>query len=215
MKNLLKKEIMLSMHPTAPIFLMLSAMLLIPNYPYYVIFFYTGLAVFFTCLNGRENHDVAYTLMLPVAKKDIVKARFGIVVLFEMIQMVIAIPFAWLRQQMDLPGNMVGMDANITLFGLSFILLGTFNLIFFLIYYKDVSKVGRAFIWASVVVFLYMGVAEVCAHAVPYMRNCLDTPDPMYLSGKLVVLAVGIIIYVLLTWVAYHKSVNEFLRQDL
>ena len=38
MKKLLYKEIRLGMHPTNPLFLGLSAMLLIPNYPYYVIF---------------------------------------------------------------------------------------------------------------------------------------------------------------------------------
>ena len=58
MKNLLRKELVLALHPTAPLFLALSAMLLIPNYPYLVAFFYTGLGVFFTCLNGRENDDV-------------------------------------------------------------------------------------------------------------------------------------------------------------
>ena len=43
MKHLLYKEWRLAMHPTALLFLPLSAMLLIPNYPYYVIFFYTSL----------------------------------------------------------------------------------------------------------------------------------------------------------------------------
>lgn len=39
MRALLIKEIKLSLHPTIPIFLLLSAMLIIPNYPYYVVFF--------------------------------------------------------------------------------------------------------------------------------------------------------------------------------
>ena len=47
MKNLLLKEYRLAMHPTVLIFLALSAMLLIPSYPYYVVFFYTALGVFF------------------------------------------------------------------------------------------------------------------------------------------------------------------------
>ena len=75
MSNLLKKEFSLSMHPVTPLMLMLSSMALIPNYPYTVMFFYMTLAVFFTCMMGRENHDVIYSMCLPVAKKDIVKAR--------------------------------------------------------------------------------------------------------------------------------------------
>ena len=72
MNKLLKKELALAMHPTAPIFLALSVLLIIPNYPYYVTFFYTSLAIFFTCLNGRENNDVYYTLLLPVPKRSVV-----------------------------------------------------------------------------------------------------------------------------------------------
>ena len=97
MLKLLQKELRLCMHPTAPIFLLLSAMLLIPNYPYYVAFFYTGLAVFFTCLTGREQHDVAYTLSLPVRKRDAVRARFLFTVLLQLAQLLLAVPFLVLR----------------------------------------------------------------------------------------------------------------------
>ena len=33
MKNLMRKELVLAMHPASVLFLLLSAMLLIPNYP--------------------------------------------------------------------------------------------------------------------------------------------------------------------------------------
>lgn len=215
MKNLLKKELTLSLHPTAPIFLALSAMLLIPNYPYYVVFFYTGLAVFFTCLTGRENNDVFYMLMLPVAKRDIVKARFAFVVLLEAAQMLCAVPFAVIRQNMPLPGNRVGMDANVAFFGLSLVLCGIFNLIFFCIYYGDVDKVGRAFVWSSAGVFVYIAAAEACAHILPFVRDRLDTKDPQFLPEKLAVLAAGLAVYSVLTAAAYHRSVRTFESLDL
>lgn len=215
MKNLLKKEILLSMHPTALIFLSLSMMLLIPNYPYYVTFFYTGLAVFFTCLNGRENNDVCYTLSLPVSKKSIVKARFSFVILLELAQVLIAVPFAALRQAMPLPGNQVGMDANVAFFGLSFLLLGIFNDVFFTVYYKDVTKVGKAFALSSIAETFYIILAESCVHAIPFFRDKLDTPDSAYLSIKLVVLFVGIAFYIVLTGAAYQKSVKNFDKLDV
>lgn len=215
MSSLLKKEFVLSMHPTALIFLGLSALLIVPNYPYYITFFYTGLAVFFTCLGGRENHDIDYTLSLPVAKKSIVQARFCFVVLLELAQMIIAVPFAIIRQGMPLPGNQVGMDANIALFGLSLVLLGLFNYTFFSIYYRDVYKVGKAFAIASLVVFVYISAAEACAHVLPFFRDCLDTPDPQYLTYKLMVLAGGAAIFVLLTLLVYVRSVRNFERLDV
>lgn len=69
MKNMLYKEFKLAMHPTSVIFLSLSAMMLIPNYPYYMTFFYTTLAIFFIYLSGRENHDIFYTMTLPYEKE--------------------------------------------------------------------------------------------------------------------------------------------------
>ena len=64
MKNLMRKELLLAMHPASVLFLLLSAMLLIPNYPYYVICFYTCLGTFFICLTGRENRDIEFTAVL-------------------------------------------------------------------------------------------------------------------------------------------------------
>lgn len=215
MMNLIKKEFRLAMHPTSLIFLLLSAMLMIPNYPYYIIFFYTGLAVFFTCLTGRENNDVFYTMTLPVAKKDIVKARFSFVIILEVLQVIIAIPFAFLRQNIGMPGNLVGMDANISLFGLSFIMMGLFNIIFFGIYYKNVKKVGKAFIVSSIITFLYMGVAEACDHVIPFFMNVLDTSDNQFLVEKLIVLSIGIAIFTMLTLIAYFKAVKNFNKQDV
>ncbi len=215
MKKLLWKEFSLAMHPTAIIFLSLSAMLIIPNYPYYVTFFYTGLAVFFTCLTGRENHDIAFSMSLPVRKRDIVKARFAFVMLIQLLQVLLSIPFAALRQSFDMPGNQVGMDANIAFFGLSFGMLGLFNLVFFRVYYKDVNKVGKAFVWSSATIAVYMILAETSAHVVPFVRDCLDTKDPDYLIYKLYVLAAGMLLYGLLTVVAYGKAVRSFEKLDL
>lgn len=215
MKNLLIKELKLSMHPTAPMFLLLSSMLLIPNYPYYVIFFYTGLAVFFTCLNGRENKDVPYTMLLPVKKTDIVKARYLYVISLELLQILLAIPFAVIRQKLPVPQNQVGMEANIALFGLSLIMLGLFNVVFFKIYYKDVNKVGKAFVLSSTAVFGFMLVAELLTHIVPFFKNVLDTLDDVYVLPKIIVLAVGIAVYVVLTLISYNTSKKSFEVYDL
>ena len=215
MKALLKKEIFLSMHPTALIFLSFSFMLLIPNYPYYIIFFYTGLAIFFTCMNGRENHDVFYSVTLPIAKKEVVRGRFTFVILLEVLQLVLSIPFAIIRQSMPLAGNQVGMDANIAFFGLSLVMMGVFNLIFFGIYYKNVTKVGKAFVWASTIYFILMIIAEACAHVVVFVRDYLDTKDTEYILYKIGVLFAGLILYVLLTAIAYFQSVRNFKKLDL
>jgi len=215
MIKLLSKELRLAMHPTSLIFLGLSAMILIPNYPYLVTFFYTGLGVFFTCLSGRENHDIAYSVALPVRKSDVVKARFLFVVAIELVQAAIVVPFALIRARMPLPGNLVGMDANVAFFGFAFMLLGIFNAVFFGIYYRDVRKVGKAFGAASVWVFAFITVVEAACHVVPLFRDRLDRPDPEELGLKLAALALGALAFVALTVAAYFRARRDFERQDL
>ena len=215
MAKMLIKEIRLAMHPTNLIFLSLSAMLLIPNYPYYVTFFYTTLGLFFMCLNGRENNDIEYSLALPVRKQAIVMGRITFATLLELVQLALAVPFAILRQGISPVGNEVGMDANIAFFGLSMLMLGLFNLLFFPAYYQNPNKVGKAYVVSSTFIFLYIMVAEALTHAAPLFRDQLDTPDPLYLHVKLVVLAIGCVGFVLMTWLAYARSAKRFIALDL
>lgn len=213
-KDLLYKEFKLSLHPTSLIFFALTAMLLIPNYPYYVVFFYTCLGVFFMCLQGRENHDLLYSLLLPIEKKDIVKARIGTVAIIECAQILLAIPFMILRENMPLPGNQVGMDANWSLLGLSLMMLGLFNLVYFIYYYKHPQKVGAAFAWGSTAIAIFITVAEASAHVVPFVTQMLDGPNNIYPLAKLATLAVGAIIFLILTYIAYAKSAQNFEHLD-
>ena len=215
MNKLLMKEWRLALHPANLAFFALSAMLLIPNYPYYVTFFYTSLGIFFVCLTARENHDMEYSMLLPIRKRDLVKSRIAFCVTLEAIQVLLAVPFAFLRQSLLSAGNMVGMDANIAFFGLSFLMMGLFNLVFFTLYYHNPDKVGKAFVVASVAEFVFMIIAEVLTHVVPLFRDQLDTPDPQFLALKLMTLLIGFAGFALMTLIAYLRSANRFEALDL
>lgn len=215
MNKLLIKEWRLALHPANLAFFALSAMLLIPNYPYYVTFFYTSLGIFFVCLTARENHDMEYSMLLPIRKRDLVKSRIAFCVTLEAIQLLLAVPFAFLRQSILSAGNMVGMDANIAFFGFSLLLLGLFNLVFFSLYYQNPDKVGKAFVWASAAEFSYMLIAEVLVHLVPLFRDQLDTPDPQFLVPKLLTLLIGFAGFALMTLTTYLHCANRFEGLDL
>lgn len=215
MKTLLSKEFRLALHPTNLIFLSLSLLLIIPNYPYYVTFFYTALGIFFVCLTGRENHDIVYSVSLPICKQAIVKARITFAVVLELTQVLLAIPFAILRQSMAPQGNNVGMDANIAFFGLSLLMMGLFNLAFFTAYYQTPEKVGKAFLLGSTVLFVFMLAAETLTHVHPFFRDRLDTPDPRFLPAKLAVLAAGVLCFAGLTILSARVSAKRFVAIDL
>lgn len=215
MKLLLKKELRLAMHPAALCFLFLSALVLVPNYPYYVTFFYTSLGIFFICLSGRENRDAEFSLLLPMSKGEVVKARFFTAVLLEGLTLILTVPFGVLRQSLSVAPNAVGMEANIAFLGFSLILLGLFNFVFFIGYYKDIQKVGKAFIGGSAAMFLYIVVVEAMTHEVPFFRDRLDTADPLFLWEKLAVLFFGLLFFSILTILAYRISRRNFEKYDL
>ena len=217
MKALLVKELKLAMHPTVPLFWLLSAMLLIPSYPYLVCFFYTALGVFFVCLGGRENHDIEYSLTLPIEKGAVVSSRMLFAVLIELTQLLLAVPCALIRQgyPAEILQNDVGMDANAALFGLAFLMLGLFNLSFFPGYYKNPDKVGKSFALSSISVFVFIVLEEAFCHFVPLFQNVLDTPGWAHPGPKLALLGIGFIGYALMTLLAWRLSKKRFAALDL
>lgn len=215
MAKLLRKEFSLFVHPTSWMFLAFGAMLLIPSYPMYVPFFWTTLGLFYACLGARENNDLYYTLLLPVRKRDAVRARGLFFALMELMQVAVCVPFALLRKALNIGANGAGMDANLALFGLVLVLLGLFNLVFLPRLYKNPAAVGKPFLLVTALVFLYIVAAEVCCFAMPFFRDVLDTPDPQHLGAKLAVLALGAVLFVLFTVLGTRRAERIFEKVDL
>ena len=215
MMKLLNKEFRLCLHPTVFIMLGLSAMVLIPNYPYAVSYFYMTLAIYFVCLTGRENHDPTYTLTLPVSRREIVRGRMLFACCLEAAQLIFSALLVWLKSKISLEPNLAGLDANLALPGQGLILFGLFNLIFFPAWYKDIQKIGGAFIKASVAVFLYITVGVVSTYALPFVRDCLDTPDPQFAAEKLIYLGIALAFSIAATFLAVRLSEKRFEGQDL
>lgn len=215
MNNLVYKEFKLAVHPTSYIFLALSAMLFIPNYPYYVVFFYQTLGIFFTFLNGNTTNDVFFTTLLPIRKRDAVKARLITVVIFELLQLIVSIPFAILRNLLIPAENAAGMEANLALFGLVFGMFGVFNLVFLPAFYKTAYKTGTPFLLACAAMTVFVVAAEALIQLVPDLRAALDTTSLAYLPQQSGVLVAGMALFALLTAGAYARSVKRFEELDL
>lgn len=215
MKNLLYKEFKLSVHPICYLFLFMGTMLLIPNYPYYVAFFYQTLGIFFTFVGGNATNDVFFTTLLPIRKRDAVKSRFETVILFEILQMIISIPFAILRYIILPAENAAGIEANIAFFGLVFIMFGIFNAIFLPMFYKTAYKTGLPYLISCIAMTVFAAAAEVMVHVNPVWNEVLDTTSRAYLPQQLLTLFLGLVIFVILTAIAYGKSVKQFERLDL
>lgn len=214
-QKLIYKEWKLAIHPTGYIFLLMGAMLLIPNYPYYVAFFYLTLGIFFTFMSGNATNDVFFTTLLPVRKRDVVKARLWTVIGLEVLQIIIAVPFAVLRNQIAPTENLVGMDANIALFGMVFIMFAIFNVVFLPQFYRTAYKTGTPYLMATSAMVVVIVLIELVIQLVPAIKKVLDSTAADYIPPQSIVLITGMLIFALLNWLAYRQSARSFEQLDL
>lgn len=214
MKTLLYKQLRLACHPMTPVFCLSGIMLLIPNYPYSVAFFYVTLGLFFTFLNMREQKDIYYSALLPLRKRDTVRAAVAFTVLVELLSVVITALFCLLSAKLQ-PGkdNAVGMDANLMLLGAGFVLYGVFNLVFFVCLYRSGYKVGAAYLKANLALWPMMLLAEALPHFPSLVW--LNRVDVRANLRQIPILLFGIAVFAVLTMLAYRRSARLYERVDL
>ena len=214
MKTLLYKQLRLACHPMTPVFCLSGIMLLIPNYPYSVAFFYVTLGLFFTFLNMREQKDIYYSALLPLRKRDTVRAAVAFTVLVELLSVVITALACLLSAKLQ-PGkdNAVGMDANLMLLGAGFVLYGVFNLVFFICLYRSGYKVGAAYLKANLALWPMMLLAETLPHFPSLLW--LNRVDARANLRQIPILLFGMAVFAVLTILAYRRSARLYERVDL
>ena len=95
MKNLILKDLKLSVHPTTAIYAAVAGgLMFVPAYPRSMAFLYSIIGVFMIFQCDLQNHDRTFCCLLPVTKKQIAEARVLSVVLIQLGLMLISIPCA-------------------------------------------------------------------------------------------------------------------------
>lgn len=214
MKALLYKEFRLVCHPMTPIFCLFGVMVLIPNYPYTVIFFYVMLGLFFTFLNIREQKDIYYSALLPVPKRDTVKAGCAFVVIIQVLSLVVLIPCSLLAAHLQ-PGkdNLVGLDPNAALLTAGFLLYAVFNAVFLPSFYANGYKVGIAFLKAVIPTTLVMMVLEALPHF--SALTWLDDMDAATQVRLLPYFVAAVLLYGIGTVLTFRRAAAQYEKVDL
>ena len=214
MKALLYKEFRLVCHPMTPIFCLFGIMVLIPNYPYTVIFFYVMLGLFFTFLSIREQKDIYYSALLPVPKRDTVKAGCAFVVIIQVLSLVVLIPCSLLAAHLQ-PGkdNLVGLDPNAALLAAGFLLYAVFNAVFLPSFYANGYKVGIAFLKAVIPTTLVMMVLEALPHF-PAL-TWLDDMDAATQVRLLPYFVAAVLLYGIGTVLTFRRAAAQYEKVDL
>lgn len=216
MKALIQKELSLCLHPMAIVFLIFAALVFVPNYPYEVIFFFSGLSVFFICTAARENGDLTFTCALPIKKRDIPLARILVAVIFQcalLLLTALCIAVKQLAFPDEMLINLAGNSANLAFCGFGAFLLGVFNLIFFPLYYREPNRIGVPFLISTAVQFLLIGMMVVIRQ-LPFYTP-LTLPDATNYGVKLAVLLGGLGLYGAMTAFSAWLSMKYFEKVDL
>lgn len=213
MFNLLYKELRLAAHPNLYIFTLLGVLVIVPAYPYGMVFLFGCLGPYITFMYGRETNDIYYTALLPVKKRDIVKAKCLLMVLAQMTQLLISLPFAVLRIHILPDGNPAGIEANIAYYGFGLMIYTIFNVVFLTNFFKTAHKVGKAFLLAMIPATIGVVSMEVLVHLPGF--DWLDSIVPAVMLQQLPILIVGATVYIVGMLTAYGISAKRFERVNL
>ena len=217
MKKLLYKECRLAASPLSFIFIIAAFLTFVPGYPILLGAFFTTLGIFYSYQTTRENKDIDYSLLLPVAKSDIVKAKFAFTVFIELcsfaVMLIITlIRMTALKNALVYTSNAL-MCANFTFLGLALIVFGLYNFIFVRGFFKTAYYFAKPFIAYIIVSMIVIALAETLHH-IPGLE-ALNAFGFDTLTPQIYVLVIGIVGFILLTWAALKSSVKRFEQIDL
>ena len=214
MKNLLYKELKLSLMPINILFLLAPLLVLIPSYPYAVCFIYLPIGLVQMFNLGRENNEIFYSSLLPIKKNSFIKSRFLLVIGLEIADFLLTIPFLYLNGYLKII-NYAGLEANWAIEGIGLIMFGVFNLIFLTMFYKTGVKTGVPFLIAfSAMLILGESLDVLLSFILPF-ASILDVSIIQASWPQWVVFASGLIIYGLLTLASYLISLQTGERIEL
>ncbi|MCM1194805.1 MAG: ABC-2 transporter permease [Corallococcus sp.] len=216
MLKLFKKELRLNMPKALYLFALLGAMVFIPNYPYIVGIGYSIMHIMLYFQFVNENRSQEFSATLPIKRSDIVSSTTLVIVLCQMLNFAVAAICAYPSKLINPnSGNFVGLDCNLTFFGVALICLGAYNLVVIPSYFKTGYKYGFSLLLGLITFILVYGVFETLIQAIPVLTRALDGYDETYLWARLTVFAIGIIIYPLFTFIANKYAIKKFEKVNL
>jgi len=226
MKKLLKKELLLCTNPQLIIFCLLSSMVCIPSWPGMVAMIYvlSGLTTIFP--RALADQDTQYTAMLPIRKKDVVLGKASFIIFLESASLLFSVPFALLKIFLIDPNSLVSASDSATVsytlsveptlgaYGYILLAFGVFNLVLLPWYYKNPVKVNWPPVVSFFIALLVMGLgigAEVSSY---FIFNGDRTLSSYWLYESLAA-AIGIIVFVLFSFIGIKKAEKNFEKVDL
>jgi len=207
MRNLIYKELKLSIHKFFLILpFMLSLLMFIPQWIYTIAFMYFfWISIINICSGYIAKQDNSFTAMLPVTKSDIVKSKIVAILSIEGLHLFTGIVMGVVHNQIYGTYNFF-MDMNLAFFSAMFVMFAIFNIIFFPWYFKTAYFYGKPVIYGAVATLIFAFVIEYGTIRFAFMRNIFEGE----MSIQWIVTLVSAILVGILTFVTVKKSVRNF-----
>lgn len=217
MSNTLKKEMKLTASILSYLFIAFGLMFFLPGYPVLCGPFFVCLGIYQSFQNTREANDIVFSALLPISKQDVVKGKFEFVCFIELCGILVMMIATLIRMTVlsDLVVYRANalMNANPFALGMALVIFGAFNLIFVRGFFKTAYRFGKPFVYYIIVNFVIVGIAEALHH-IPGLTdvNSFGFED---FGLQLALFAIGGLVYVILTFVAFKRSCEDFENIDL
>ena len=160
------------------------------------------------------NRDFLYSKLLPIPKSDIVRGKFLLILFIELISLVagglLLIPrFCFIQPYFEFL-----MGADFGTLGVALLMYGVFNLIFlpwlFAKPEKPVWSILVSCLAAAMIFGIYIGICG----AIPELALLINSFAPEHIGIQLSMLGGGLILFALLTVLAYTLAKRNFLRSE-
>ncbi len=217
MRNLLYKELKLATPLLTFLFIGFTVMTFIPGYPILCGTFFICLGMFQGYQYCRESGGIIYSVILPVKKTDVVKAKYIAAAVLQIIAFGLCTVFSLVRMifMSDAPVYLtnVMMAANPVYLGFMLLIFALFNCVFIGGFFRTAYNLGKPFVTFIIVCFGVIIIAEALHHF-PGLEwlNTLGFED---LGSQLMVMAAGAAIYICITIISCRNSQRRFEKIDM
>jgi hypothetical protein len=144
--------------------------------------------------------------MLPVSKKEVVQSKVYSFIILEMIHLVLALIFGIIHNVIYGSAN-YGLEINTAFFGLMFVIVAVFNIIFLPYYFKTGYRFGKPLIVGVIATLLIAGFFEYSMFKFQFIIDIFKAPE---LSTQLIVLLVGVVLFVISSIITMKQSITNY-----
>ncbi|MNP32994.1 hypothetical protein D3C76_1262030 [compost metagenome] len=156
-----------------------------------------------------------FSTMMPVSKKDIVKARITVIVILELLHLVVAMIFSIFTLRLYPQLTYYFFAPHLGFWGLCFTMLAIFNIVLLSMYYKTAYKYGAATTASITAAMLFAGAAQWIGIESPWVNDIFYGSGADHKVQQLLILILGIVIFIACTLITYRIAVRRFLKVEM